>query len=232
MSDVSFSGFPEDIFCFLEELSENNNREWFNKNKERYQKSVVFPVTAFISAIGKRLDNISPYFLADSRPHGGSMFRIYRDIRFSRDKRPYKESIGCQFRHIDGRTAHAPGFYLHIQPDNVFIGAGIWSPPNPVLGKIRTAIAEDPEYWRKVIRNRALLARFGRIRGEQLKRPPRGFDAGHLFIEDLKRKTFFLKYPVNPSLLMTPDFIDETEKTFRDASPLMAFITKAAGLSF
>jgi uncharacterized protein (TIGR02453 family) len=225
----SFPGFPKDLFRFLNDLSKNNNRDWFNENKDRYQKSVVFPVKDFIVVMGERLHKISRNFVADPRTNGGSMFRIYRDIRFSKDKRPYKENVGCQFRHIAGKTAHAPGFYVHIQPGNVFVGGGIWKPPNPVLDKIRTAIVKQPEKWSKVTER---IEYFSNIEGDQLKRPPRGYDADHPFIEDLKRKSFFLKHNAEPSLTMKPEFMNETLLAFREAAPLMKFITNAMGLSF
>ena len=103
----SFQGFPKETFAFLEQLANNNNREWFNANKTRYKSVVVAPVMDFINAIRPGLQAVSPYYVADSRPHGGSMFRIYKDTRFSRDKRPYKEHVGCQFRHSAGKDAHA-----------------------------------------------------------------------------------------------------------------------------
>lgn len=224
-----FPGFPNDLFRFLNDLSKNNNRDWFNENKDRYQKSVVFPVKDFIVAMGGQLHKISRNFVADPRTNGGSMFRIYRDIRFSKDKRPYKDNVGCQFRHVAGKTAHAPGFYVHLQPGIVFVGGGVWKPPNPVLDKIRTAIVEKPDKWSKVIKGSRF---FSTIEGEQLKRPPRGYEADHPFIEDLKRKSFFLKHDVKPSLIMKPDFMDETLQAFREAAPLMKFITNAMGLSF
>ena len=232
MSSTGFPGFPKDLFRFLEDLSKNNNREWFNDNKDRYKESVVARMTGFIIAMGERLDKISGSFTADPRANGGSMFRIYRDTRFSKDKRPYKENVGCQFRHAAGKTAHAPGFYVHLQPGNVFIGGGVWMPPNPVLDKIRTAIVENPERWEKIVNNKNLIKRFGQIEGEQLKRPPRGYDANHSFVEDLKRKSFFLKHDVSPSLALKPDFIEETEQSFIDAIPLMEFITTSLGLPF
>jgi uncharacterized protein (TIGR02453 family) len=225
----SFPGFPEDLFRFLKDLSKNNNRDWFNENKDRYQDSVVTPVKDFIVAMGERLNKISTSFVADPRTNGGSMFRIYRDIRFSKDKRPYKENVGCQFRHVAGKSAHAPGFYVHLQPGNVFVGGGIWKPPNPVLDKIRTAIVEQPDKWSKVVKRKDY---FSTIEGEQLKRPPRGYNADHPHIEDLKRKSLFLKHDVKPSLITKPEFIEETEQAFRHAGPLIKFITNAMGLSF
>ncbi len=228
----SFSGFPEDLLQFLQDLSQNNNREWFNANKGRYRESVVAPVSDFIIAMGERLHKISNSFVADPRANGGSMFRIYRDARFLKDKRPYKENVGCQFRHIAGKNAHAPSFYVHLQPGKVFVGGGIWAPPNPVLDKIRTAIVEQPKNWSKVIKSKKVIRGFSSLEGDRLKRPPRGYDVKHTFIEDLKRKSFFLKRDVELALIMKPDFIKETEQAFMDAAPLMAFITNAIDLSF
>ncbi len=136
------------MFNFLADLGSNNNREWFNNNKDRYENFVVEPVTRFIEAVGEFLPTISDAYVADTRRNGGSMFRIYRDTRFSRDKRPYKENVGCQFRHTAGKNAHAPGFYVHLAPAEVFIGGGIWKPDTNSLDKIRNHIAENPELMR------------------------------------------------------------------------------------
>lgn len=232
MTKNQFVGFPEDLFRFLEELSMNNNREWFTANKRRYQTSVVAPVSDFIQAMGERLNRISPHFTADPRPNGGSMFRIYRDTRFSRDKRRYKENVGCHFRHAAGKSAHALGFYLHLQPGEVFAGAGIWLPPGPALDKIRSAIAEQPNRWSKVVGDKRLVRRFGEIEGDSLKRPPAGFTADHPFMADLKRKSFFVRRPLDDAAAMTPKFIDEVADTYADAKSLMRFVAAALDLPF
>lgn len=232
MTNTRFRGFPKDLFRFLEELAANNNREWFTANKRRYQTSVVTPVCDFIQAMGKRLHTISPHFTADPRPNGGSMFRIYRDTRFSRDKRPYKENVGCHFRHTVGKSAHALGFYLHLQPGEVFAGAGIWLPPGPALEKIRNAIAEQPNRWSKVVGDKRLVRRFGELEGDSLKRPPAGFAADHPFMADLKRKSFFVRQPLDDAVALTPKVIDEVAETYADAEPLMRFLAAALNLPF
>ena len=223
-----FSGFPEDLLKFLEDLARNNNREWFTENKERYRESVVTPVIDFINAIAEPLNMISDSFVADPRLNGGSMFRIYRDTRFAKDKRPYKENVGCQFRHTAGKSAHAPGFYVHIHPENVFVGGGIWMPPNPVLQQIRTAIVEHDEEWSQIINSAENFS----FESERLKLPPRGFEAEHPLIDDIKRKSFFLKRNITPTDILEPEFLDMTVQAFKDAAPLMRFITKAMGLDF
>lgn len=232
MNDVQFSGFPEDLLHFLSELSVNNNREWFNENKPRYRQSVVAPVCDFIAAMADELALISPKFLADPRPNGGSMFRIYRDTRFSKDKRPYKENVGCHFRHSAGNSAHGLGFYLHIQPNNSFAGGGIWMPAAADLNKIRCAIVDRPGDWKAVLNNELLLRRFGVIEGESLQRPPKGFDAEFVFIDDLKRKSFFVQQNLGDDVIRSADVVKEIAEVFNEAAPLMRFLAKALALPF
>ncbi len=228
----TFTGLPEDLFRFLRQLAKNNNREWFKTNKERYHTAVADPVCDFIEAIDPRLEAISAHYIADSRPHGGSMFRIYRDTRFSKDKKPYKEHVGCQFRHEAGKDAHAPGFYVHIAPDEILCGGGVWMPPNPVLNKIRDAIVEQPDQWGKITQGKAFLKHFGTLKGDGLIRPPRGYEADHPHIEDLKRKTLFVMQEITPELAMSTKFVTEVNATFKAASPFMAFLTKAIELPY
>lgn len=230
--DVSFPGFPKDLVKFLKDLSKNNKREWFHENKVRYKSSLVAPLCDFIVAMGPRLEKISNCYIADARPSGGSMFRIYRDVRFSKDKRPYKEHAACHFRHEAGKDAHAPGFYLHIEPKDVFIGGGIWMPPNPALDKIRHAIVDKPEQWKKITTSKTFRKYFDQIGGDGLKRPPRGFDKDHPLLEDLKRKSFFAMHKVDVKLLYTPQFITEVERTFKALSPLLEFLTLALELPY
>lgn len=227
-----FPGFPADLFAFLKELADNNNRAWFNEHKDRYRTSVVEPVTGFIAAIAPGLREISPHFIANPKAHGGSMFRIYRDARFSRDKSPYKTHAACQFRHTAGRDAHAPGFYLHLEPDNVFIGGGAWTPPAAQLQKMRAAIADNPTHWRNASRRQEFLDYYGDLIGESLQRAPRGYAPDHADITDLKRKSYFAQRHIESALALTPAFIEETLHGFRVLSPMMDFLTYALDLPY
>ena len=229
---AEFNGFKKSFFEFFEDLKDNNNREWFTENKSRYEDRVVEPLLAFIEAMQPRLKKISPHILAVPKKQGGSMFRIYRDIRFSKDKRPYKEHGACQFRHDAGKDAHAPGFYVHLEPGNIMFGGGIWMPPSETLRNIRTAIANDAAGWNRVKNAKALKETYGDIRGEGLTRPPKGFDADHKHIEDLKRKTFFVMRNGTKTGAAKPQFADDVAKSFRAASPLMRFLCKANGLPY
>lgn len=228
----AFNGFSRELLGFMQALTENNNRTWFNDNKERYYSSVADPVCDFIDAFAPRLEKISDEFIADSRLHGGSMFRIYRDTRFSKDKKPYKENIGCQFRHSAGKDAHAPGFYVHLSPQEVFFGAGLWRPPTAILNKIREKIIEHPGQWQSITNNRKFKSIFGEVSGDRLKRPPQGFPADHPYLDDLKLKSYFVMNHCDPDMITTPGFINDVEKTFITASPLMKFLTNAIDLPY
>jgi uncharacterized protein (TIGR02453 family) len=228
-----FKGFDKEFWSFFDELKENNNREWFTDNKPRYQDHVVTPCLDFIVDMGERLKDISPHYTAIAKASGGSMFRIYRDARFSADKRPYKENAGIQFRHKLGKDAHAPGFYVHLQKGRIFYGGGIWQPENQTLNEIRDRICYYPKKWQAVIENDDIINVFGGIEGDGLSRPPRGYDADHKYIEDIKRKSFFaMKEETDYRKTMKADFLDEVANTFAATSPLLAFICDAKGINF
>jgi uncharacterized protein (TIGR02453 family) len=227
-----FNGLPKDYFDFFKELEDNNNRDWFEANKRRFRDSVQEPLAAFVEAMAPHLKKISKHIVADPRLNGGSVFRIYKDVRFSKDKTPYKTHGGVQFRHARGKDAHAPGFYVHLAPREVFYGGGIWQPPAPSLLKIREAIRDDGKGWLKAKTGAAFDRRFGGLRGEALARPPRGFEADDPNIEDLKRKSFFAMAQGKPASARKPDFVANVAETFVDAKPLMAFLCKAVGAPF
>ncbi|HYC56822.1 MAG TPA: DUF2461 domain-containing protein [Candidatus Binatia bacterium] len=229
---AAFEGFPSDFLKFFRELKKNNRREWFNENKERYRTSVQVPTLSFISAMDIPLGRIADCFVADARPMGGSMFRIYRDTRFSNDKTPYKDHAACQFRHMAGKDAHAPGFYVHLAPDEVFYGGGIWRPPSPVLQQIRARIQDDPEGWKKITRSPAFRRRFGGVEGDSLKRAPVGIDPLHPLIEDLKRTSFFAIESVPPRAIHSKTFVKEVTRSFEALAPFMQFLTEAVKLPF
>ena len=218
--------FHPDLFRFLVALRDNNNREWFQANKERYESDVKGPMLHFIGDFAPHLRKISPRFVADPRANGGSLFRIYRDVRFAKDKTPYKTNAGAHFRHQAGRSAHAPGFYLHVEPGAVFAGGGIWHPDGKTLARIRDAIVDDPKRWRRVTSSKALGA-IGALAGESLKRPPQGYDPAHPLIEDLKRKDFFALAHFSEEEACAPGFMDTFTATCRSFAPLTRFLTEA-----
>src|SRR5258708_9714664 len=137
--------FSPKVFEFFEELSRNNNRDWFLKNKSRYENDVGEPMPAFTADFVPRLRKISASYVADPRPSGGSMMRIYRNLRFSRDKTPYKTNAAAAFGHRDAGHFEAPSFYLSLSASEGFAGVGIWHPQPEVAGKIRDAIVTRPQ---------------------------------------------------------------------------------------
>jgi uncharacterized protein (TIGR02453 family) len=229
---MTFKGFPKDFFVFFHELKENNERVWFEANKQRFRDSVQAPMSAFIEAMAPNLAKISKQFTADPRPNGGSMFRIYRDVRFSKDKRPYKEHAACHFRHVLGKNVHAPGFYMHFAPDEVFFGGGLWMPPPEALTKVREAIAAKSANWKKLQENAAFRKHFDGVCGEALTRPPRGFDPEHPFIADIKKKSFYAMHEAGPKLAGSTALVDEVSNTFAALSPLMKFLCGAVEVPY
>jgi uncharacterized protein (TIGR02453 family) len=230
---MAFDGFPKDFFAFFRELKTHNERPWFEANKQRFKDSVQAPMSEFIAAMAPRLRQISKNFTADPRPNGGSMFRIYRDVRFAKDKRPYKEHAACHFRHAAGKDVHAPGFYMHFSPSEVVFGGGMWTPPPDALAKIRDAIAKDSAAWKKVKTDKTFVRAFGDISdGDALVRPPRGYNPEHPFIADIKRRSFFAMDEGDVKLASSSKLLDAVSKTFEAASPLMKFLCKAQGVPF
>ena len=221
--------FNSDFFKFLTELKVNNNREWFAANKARYIAEVRNPCLDFISDFGPYLRKISSHFVADSRPVGGSLFRIYRDARFSKDKSPYKTMAGIHFRHEMATDVHAPGFYLHLEPGTIFAGAGIWHPERETLHKIREAIATHSKLWKEILSNRKFRATH-KLWGESLVRSPAGFDPDHPLIEDLKRKDFVSIAELSEKDTGSIDFIDRFAGLCQNSAPLTKFLTMTLDL--
>lgn len=222
---------PRDLFQFLLELKRNNNRDWFQRNKDRYESSVRDPVLRLIADIGPRIKRLSSHFVADANPVGGSMTRIYRDLRFSQDKSPYKTAIGVHFWHARGKDGATPAFYLHLEPDNCSAGAGIWRPEPQALKSIRDAIAEDPKKWERATSGREFRSSFTMV-GESLGRPPPGYDPNHPLIEEIKRKDFAVSSPLPGGQVWSPDFMEVLFEAFRTSSPFAKFLTEAVGLPF
>ncbi len=223
--------FTPALFKFLRELRANNNRDWFQANKGRYEASVKDPALHFISEFGPHLAKISPHFSADPRPVGGSLFRIYRDVRFSKDKSPYKTAVGIQFRHKTGRDAHAPGFYLHLEPGEVFAAAGMWHPDGPSLKAIRDAIVADPARWKRVLGRKTFKEGF-ELGGDSLKRPPRGYDPEHPLVDDLRRKDFIAYTGLTQKEVTGAGFPQALAGRYRQTSAFVSFLCDAVGADF
>ena len=223
--------FTKSGFDFLEQLDNHNEREWFHDNKERYEDLIRTPALNFIHDMKNDLNHISPHFLAVAKKAGGSLMRVHRDVRFSKDKSPYKTNIGIQFRHEMGRDVHAPGFYLHVEPGDCFLGVGIWRPDSDALGKIRDSIIERDKVWLDAINDKAFKKNF-ELSGESLKTAPRGYDKTHPLIKDLRRKDFIAISIVDEKKVLSKNFKDHVIKRFAEAESYMQFLCKSLSLKY
>lgn len=226
-----FTGFGLKTFGFLGQLEQNNNREWFEENKSRYLSDVLDPALDFIATIAPAIHLISDYFDAIPKRSGGSLMRVYKDMRFVKDKKPYKTNIGIQFRHQFGKDIHAPGYYLHIEKDNCFVAAGLWRPVPKSLAGIRSLIKDKPDEWKKVIKS-AKFRRDYEMSGRSLTRPPKGYSREDPFLEDLKRKDFMAINHFPEKEARAEDFLGFVTKKYSTAAPFMRFLCEGVGVPF
>jgi uncharacterized protein (TIGR02453 family) len=220
--------FEPDFFEFLRGISKNNNREWFNANKTRYETSVRDASLRFVRAIGPKLGTLSRHLVADPRPVGGSVMRIYRDIRFSKDKSPYRTSVGIHFFHEVAKQHEGgtPGFFLHLHPGESAVMAGAWQPEPKDTKKIRESIVQRANTWKKILRSGIALD------GESLKRVPPGFDTDHELASDLKRKDFVTSKGLKDSEVTSRAFESTFLSACREMNPLNRFLAEATGLDW
>jgi uncharacterized protein (TIGR02453 family) len=223
--------FTKQTFAFLSDLAANNNREWFEAHKQDYENVVRTPALDFIDDIAQELPAISKHFRAESKKVGGSLMRVQRDTRFSKDKSPYKTNIGIQFRHELGKDVHASGFYLHIAPGECFVGVGLWHPEPDALFKIRTAIVEQPEAW-AAARDEPTFRKHFALEGDALANAPRGFAKDHPLVADLKRKDFIGMAQINEAVVTSAKLRPHVVEYFRAAAPYMRFLCGALEIRF
>jgi uncharacterized protein (TIGR02453 family) len=221
---MAIAHFDRELFDFLRELKANNNRDWFQFNKHRYESKVKQPMLRFIADFAAHLRKIHPRFLADPKPTGGSMFRIYRDVRFSPDKSPYKTVASAHFKHRKaGKHVHAPGFYLHLEPGSCFAASGVWHPDSRTLTTIRKSIVNREAEWKELRKNI-------RLEGDRLSRPPKGFRTDHPLIEDLKFKDFVTSESFPEEQVCSPSFISDFAAVCKRMLPLNVFLSNALRL--
>jgi uncharacterized protein (TIGR02453 family) len=228
---MSFQGFDESIVRFLGQLKRNNNHSWFQRNKARYEAEVRGPVLEFIRAIAPRIEKISPHIFVSDSKVGGSMMRPHRDTRLTSDKQPYKTNVGINFRHERGDDAHAPGFWLHIEPGEFWLAVGMWRPDAQALDKVRQRIAESPDEWLSA-RDDASFRAAWEVIGDALKRPPKGYEPDHPMIEDIKRKEFLGLRDLGLKELYRPDLVDRVADSYAASKPFMKFLCNTLEMGF
>ena len=220
---MSSAIIPTSLFAFLRKLKKNNDRDWFAEHKDQYVRNVRDPAVELVARLQKPLSRCAPMLLVVPKAHNGSVMRIYRDTRFGKDKQPYKTNVGISFRHQAGKDVHAPGIYIHLDPDECFVGAGTWRPESKVLASIRAAIDAEPKAWKRARDNKAFCEHF-QLAGESLKTSPRDFPKDHPMIEDLRRKDFIAIAPITEAEMTGDDIVDLIVGRVKLAKPLMRFL--------
>lgn len=229
--------FTDLTLRFFRELKRHNAKVWFEAHRDEYEQSVRDPMRVLIEDLDVRFARFAPEIIGDPKR---SMFRIYRDIRFSKDKSPYKTHAACWFRHRDadasvGNEAEhgGAGFYFHLEPRGSFIGGGIWMPPRPLLARLRDAIAEHPAAFERVVRARAFTRRFGGLSAEDgtvLKRMPRGFPETHRAARWLKYQSFTAGRGLSDAQVTSQRLPATLETEFERLLPLVRWLNRALGL--
>ena len=225
-----FTGFRPEAIQFLVDLADNNDRAWFTPRKGEYERLLKEPLAALCVA----LDGA---FQARGIPLEGdptrSPFRIYRDVRFSKDKSPYKTNVAASFPWAEGGGEDGPhgfgesgnpGGYFHMSPGEVYIGGGMWHPSTAKLGAFRAAVADDPTGVRALIDEPRFVATFGEISGDKLKRVPPGFAPDHPEAELLKQKDLTFGRRLADDEVMGPQLVDVIADSFAVAVPVMRWL--------
>ncbi|HTP12223.1 MAG TPA: DUF2461 domain-containing protein [Bacteroidota bacterium] len=220
-----FEGFPKEGLRFLKRLKRNNNRTWFEAHKHEYEEYLKLPMQSFIFSLQPSFQTFAPEF--DLSPKR-SIFRIYRDVRFSNDKTPYKTHIAAHFV-LRGKEKGlvGSGYYFHIEPGEVFIGGGIYMPDSDQLKGIRKAVAQHPDEFLSILNNSKFKKQFGKLEGEKLQRIPKGFEETDPMAEWLKLKQFFVGKSFPETFCHKTSLVDSVATVCRDAAPLVKFLNRA-----
>lgn len=222
-----FSGFPREGLGYLKKLKRNNNRQWFAQHRQEYEEDVRFPMQCLIATLSQRMAESASEIEFNPKK---SIFRIYRDTRFSKNKTPYKTNIAASFtfRGRKGPT-ESPGLYVGIEPGEIFIGGGLYLPTGPQLKQIRASIATNPDPFLEVVKNHRFKRVFGGIEGERLQRSPLGYTPDHTMIEYLRHKQFYVGRVLEDTACLKRAFVDTVVRTFNDCMPLVRWLARATG---
>ena len=223
--------FNKSTFNFLNDLKANNNKEWFNENKEKYENVAREPFLKFIADFAPYLAKIAPNHLAIASKTGGSLFRINKDLRFANRDEPYKTWIAAQFKHKKSKDVHAPGFYLHIEPKNCFFGGGVWQPDAQTCQKIRSAIVKNSLDWGKIKNNKIFQSLF-EMENDSLKKPPKGFDGNHTYIADIMKKNFVIRSALTQEEITSHDLLEKVVDLCQNSAKFIQFLTISCGLKW
>lgn len=214
------TGIQQSGFDFLNALKKNNNREWFNVHKDDYLRELK-QIETFADGL---LADLSAHDVIETASGKQSLYRIYRDTRFSTDKTPYKTHWSGSFKRATQQRRG--GYYFHIEQGNSFIGGGFWGPVADDLKKVRDDIAFDPAPLRKILNSKSFISTFGTLQGEQLKKAPRGYDPAHEATDLLRFKQFLLIRRFTDEEILSPQFRKEAGKTFAAMRPFFDYMSE------
>jgi uncharacterized protein (TIGR02453 family) len=214
--------FPQAGLDFLKSLKRNNNREWFLKHRSRYEESVRMPMLQLIEALGEEFRRFAPEILVSAK----SLFRIYRDTRFAKDKSPYKTHVAASFSARGLDRHEGAGFYFHIAPTELWIGGGLYRPAPDQLRPVRDHIDSHHERLEKIVKARQFRKLFGGLSGEQSSRMPRGYPADHPAEHFLRYKDLLAARELAPAEATKPKFFAVLVETFEAMHPLIQFINE------
>jgi len=223
MTTRSRPHFPPDTVRFLRALKRNNRREWFQPRKQEYEANVRAPMIAIIEQLAIDFRAFAPEIVASPTI---SLYRVYRDTRFSPDKTPYKTHVAASFP-WRGLPKHAgAGMYFHVSPDEIWIGGGMYAPQPPQLHAVREHIAANLRRFRRIIEARPFKTMFDGLEGEKLQRVPRGFPNDHEAAEWLKHRQFLAAVERPAAFASDPAFYGELLAVFRQIAPLVRFLNE------
>lgn len=221
--EFRFGGFPPETRQFLRDLRENNHREWFRPRKPTYERLVRGPLLELVDELGESLAEYAPGYL---RAPAKSVYRIYRDTRFSKNKLPYKTHAAAVFPPL-GLDRHAgAGFYFHFSPEELLIGGGVYAPGSAELRRIREQIAGDPDELRALLAEEAFAATFPGLEGKRLKRAPRGFRRDHPAVDLLVYKQFLSGVSRPAEEIERPSIAGLIDRHFRVLAPLLEYLNR------
>jgi uncharacterized protein (TIGR02453 family) len=224
--------FSPASFKFLRALARHNDKAWFEAHRADYETHVRQPFLRLITDLQPVLAELSPQYRADPRGVGGSLFRIHRDARFSNDKSPYKTWQGARFFHERRRELPAPSFYLHLQPGESFVGAGLWHPETPTQRKVRQFIVDNPGSWKKAVHDPKVRRRFDLDESEKLVRAPRGYPDDFEFMDDLKHRNWVLFRPLDDDTMTGPRLRQTVATDLAALGPFVDYLCAALDLEY
>ncbi|MEG2099898.1 MAG: DUF2461 domain-containing protein [Flavobacterium sp.] len=211
---------PKSSLDFLSQLKENNNKPWFDAHKPEYLKELNHIETF----AGTLLQELSKTDLIETASGKKSVYRIYRDIRFSKDKTPFKTFWGGSFTRAT--TERRGGYYFHIEKGNTFVGGGFWGPNATDLKRIRSEFGHDSESFRTILNSKSFVSTFGTLQGEQLKTAPKGFDTTHEAIDLLRYKQFLVLKRFTDEEVLSTQFLEQALETFKNMRPFLNYMSE------